>query len=160
MSYIFVLKLKTGKFYIGKTTQPHFRFTDYSPETLEWTTTYKPIGMDNYVMITPERVDEMVDVYTKKYMVKYGIARVRGGSFSSFEIDDSTFQDLIQETRGQIISCNICGSKSHLMGTNCPMYFKDGYQCIVYNWCCKHCASDFSDIKQCVSHEEICLFRS
>lgn len=79
MLYIYTLELENNKYFVGKTTNPNFRFeTHFDYKGNEWTTKYKPIklielieGCDNF--------DE--DKYTLKYMSKYGIDNVRGGSF-------------------------------------------------------------------------------
>ena len=87
MGFIYILKLEQGKYYIGKTNKPQFRLNNhFNSNGSEWTKKYKPIKVldikkncDNY--------DE--DKYTRKYMDKYGINNVRGGSFVTIKLSDS-----------------------------------------------------------------------
>jgi len=86
MLLIYVLELDENKYYIGKTTNPNFRLeTHFDIGESVWTTKYKPIklieliaGCDNF--------DE--DKYTLKYMEKYGIDNVRGGSFCEIRLSE------------------------------------------------------------------------
>lgn len=88
MVYIYILELEQGKYYVGKTNDPETRINKhFDLEGSAWTKKYKPIreiqrisNCDNY--------DE--DKYTLKYMDMYGIENVRGGSFVTLSLDEST----------------------------------------------------------------------
>lgn len=109
---IYVLKLVQGKYYIGKThkdiTQ---RFTQHNKGLgSEWTKLYKPIRMIEFFQTT-DKFQE--DIYTKKYMEKYGIANVRGGSYTKINLDDYQLSALEIEFRTANDLCFKCGKPGH-----------------------------------------------
>ena len=88
MVFIYALQLQDGKYYIGKTNSPSFRLdSHFNSNGSAWTQLYKPIKI---LEIIPNCDDYDEDKYTRKYMDKYGINNVRGGSFVSIELDKST----------------------------------------------------------------------
>lgn len=92
MLYIYILELIDNKYYIGKTSNPDFRLeTHFNIGESVWTIKYKPIklielitGCDNF--------DE--DKYTLKYMEKYGIENVRGGSFCQINLSQENINTI------------------------------------------------------------------
>jgi len=83
MIYIYVLQLEKGKYYIGKTKNPHFRLeSHFNLDGSEWKKLYKPIKILELISNCDD-YDE--DKYTRIYMDKYGIDNVRGGSFVTVE---------------------------------------------------------------------------
>ena len=81
MSKIYVLLCEGNHYYIGKTErkiekriEEHFR-TNGS----YWTKKYKPLKVVETIQ-SDDKMDE--DKYTKKYMLMYGIEKVRGGSYT------------------------------------------------------------------------------
>ena len=84
MVYIYVLKLISNKYYVGKTNNPDFRFNNHlNFKGSAWTKLYKPIKLME--LIEGDKYDE--DKYTMKYMDKYGISNVRGGSYSNIKLN-------------------------------------------------------------------------
>ena len=80
MLYIYVLQLQNNKFYIGKTSNPYFRFDNhFAHNGSEWTKQHKPI---NILELIPNCDDYDEDKYTYKYMDKYGIDNVRKPTFA------------------------------------------------------------------------------
>ena len=74
---IYILKLQGGKYYIGKTSDPMKRYKEHlDGKGSAWTKKYAPIGVEK-VIKNASPFDE--DKYTKEYMAKYGIDKVRGG---------------------------------------------------------------------------------
>ena len=95
--YIYILQLEKGKYYVGKTKNPYFRFENhfYSSGS-EWTKLYKPIRI---LELIADCDDYDEDKYTLIYMDKYGIDNVRGGSFTTIELDKSTKNQLKNEQK-------------------------------------------------------------
>ena len=111
MVYIYVLKLEQGKYYIGKTSSPKFRLeTHFKSYGSAWTNKYKPIKV---IELIPNCDDYDEDKITKKYMDKYGINNVRGGSFVSVKLKKSAIDTLTQMNNGTNDKCFICGKKGH-----------------------------------------------
>jgi len=117
MVYIYILELEQGKYYIGKTNDPDIRLNDhFNSNGSVWTKKYKPIKViakiadcDNY--------DE--DKYTKKYMDIYGIDNVRGGSWVTLVLDESTIKHLKISSTATNDRCLGCDSNGHFI-KNCP----------------------------------------
>jgi len=87
MVFIYALKLSQGKYYVGKTTNPSFRLDNhFNSNGSAWTMKYKPIKLLELIP-NCDRYDE--DKYTRKYMDKYGIDNVRGGSFVQISANTS-----------------------------------------------------------------------
>jgi hypothetical protein len=86
MLYIYVLELTKYNYYVGKTTNHDFRLeSHFDANGSAWTKKFKPLkvielidGCDSF--------DE--DKYTLKYMEKYGINNVRGGSFCEIKLSE------------------------------------------------------------------------
>jgi len=77
MVWIYILKLCSGKYYVGKTTNPEFRLADHFDSAgSTWTSKYKPIDL------IPNCDDFDEDKHTLICMNKYGIENVRGGLLS------------------------------------------------------------------------------
>jgi hypothetical protein len=98
MVFIYTLKLIQGKYYVGKTTNPSFRLDNhFNSNGSAWTMKYKPIEL---LELIPNCDDYDEDKYTRKYMDKYGIDNVRGGSFVKIELDPNTIDVLKQLNYG------------------------------------------------------------
>ena len=111
MVFIYTIKLKQGKYYIGKTTNPKFRLnTHFNYNGSAWTKQYKPIEIIELISNCDD-YDE--DKITLKYMEKYGIDNVRGGSFVQITLNaelKNTIKRMITSTNNK---CFICKKPGH-----------------------------------------------
>jgi predicted GIY-YIG superfamily endonuclease len=83
---IYILQLKDGKYYIGKSDNVMKRYEEHlQGKGSKWTTMYKPISV---VKVIENASPFEEDKITKEYMAKYGISNVRGGSYVSITLDD------------------------------------------------------------------------
>ena len=116
-TYIYILKLEQGKYYIGRTGNPLNRikkhYYDYGSA---WTNKYNPVetlevipGCDNF--------DE--DKITKQYMAKYGIDNVRGGSYCQLDLSDEQKSFINIEISNVKDKCYKCGQSGHFIN-RCP----------------------------------------
>ena len=113
MVYIYILKLENGKSYIGKTTNPSFRIERHFNSTgSAWTSKYNPVSVE---AIVPDCDDYDEDKYTKKYMAKYGIENVRGGSYVQIELSEFHTEALKMEIWGANDRCVQCGRTGHFV---------------------------------------------
>jgi len=113
MVYIYVLKLQENKYYVGKTNNPSFRIENHlSGDGSSWTTIYKPLKL---VELVPNCDDYDEDKYTQKYMDKYGVNNVRGGSFVSIELSKEEKSIIEKKTNGSNDKCFKCGMKGHFV---------------------------------------------
>jgi len=93
MVYVFVIKLENNKYFVGKTVINNFKLNQldslYKPPVSrpDWYVIHKPIEI---IEMIPNCTEQDVDKYTYKYMKKYGISNVRGGSYPSSYIDKET----------------------------------------------------------------------
>ncbi len=111
MVYIYILQLEQGKYYIGKTLNPEFRIEQhFQCGGTIWTKKYKPVKV---LEIIPDCDDYDEDKYTRRYMDKYGIDNVRGGSFCEVILDEPTIQLLEKMSKTTQNKCFTCGIIGH-----------------------------------------------
>ena len=103
MVFIYILQLEKEKYYIGKTNIPNFRIEKhFNSNGSEWTKLYKPLKI---LELIPNCDNYDEDKYTIKYMDKYGINNVRGGSFVSIKLSKSTVDHLKHMSNGTNDKC-------------------------------------------------------
>jgi hypothetical protein len=106
MLFIYVLQLQNDKYYIGKTSNPHFRFDNhFAHNGSEWTKLHKPIKI---LELIPNCDNYDEDKYTYKYMDKYGIDNVRGGSYTTPILDEITKNQLKKISNSVNNRCSTC----------------------------------------------------
>lgn len=137
MPKIYILKCQNDKFYIGKTSrsieeriQEHGIFSGSSSGLAGWTGSafsgsgltgsasgsawtrlHKPIHLiDSF----EEKSIFDEDNTTKKYMMKYGIQNVRGGSYATIELTKNQILFLKREFRGIRGKCYSCGGNHYI----------------------------------------------
>lgn len=168
MVFIYILQCEEDKYYVGKTDTNKFRIdTHFDSNGSEFTKKYKPIDI---YQIIPEcdKYDE--DKYVKKYMDKYGIDNVRGGTYSRIELTTEEKTYLQKELWGANDLCFLCGGehfvkdclmnkiedignknyKTYLISKHkCPAFIRDKY-CERNAKCGHYCAfhKKFNDINK------------
>jgi hypothetical protein len=160
MVFIYVLRLKQGKYYIGKTNNPQVRIKNhFNSNGAEWTKIYKPIQL---IELIPgcDHYDE--DKITRQYMDKYGIENVRGGSFVTIKLEKSTIDTLNMMRNGTNDYCFVCGCPGHF-AKDCSKKAGDSIKIdsleidsLKEVWICCHCGKDFNANSKCKYHEKYC----
>lgn len=124
MVNIYILQLEDNsplhgyKYYIGKTTQPEIRLdSHFNSNGSAWTIKYKPMKV---IELIPNCDDFDEDKYTLKYMQKYGINNVRGGSFCEFNLSEENITTIKRMINGVSDNCYMCGSEDHFI-KDCKM---------------------------------------
>lgn len=113
MVYIYILKLRQNKYYIGKTNNPFFRLEEHFKHGgSQWTKKYKPEKVEK---IIPNCDDFDEDSYTLRYMSKYGIENVRGGQFVRLDLPEQDLLFIKNSLRSSTNRCFECGSLDHFV---------------------------------------------
>ena len=171
--YIYILKLQDGKYYVGKTMNPDFRLSNHvNGNGSTWTKIHKPVKL---LELIPNCDDYDEDKYTRMYMDKYGIDNVRGGSFTSIELDKATRDSLMKMSIATNNKCFTCGKAGHfakdcavlssqqtyIVSSRqkcfvCGKYDHKSSECIYDMWCCSKCDREFDTKTACLKHEQYC----
>jgi hypothetical protein len=116
MTYIYILKLKYGKYYIGKTNNPNIRLNDhFNSSGSRWTKKYKPIKVEKVI---PNCDDYDENKYTLQYMEKYGIDNVRGGCYCKIKLSNAEIEQIEHQLDSTNDRCYNCGERGHF-ANNC-----------------------------------------
>jgi predicted GIY-YIG superfamily endonuclease len=108
---IYILKLKGGKYYVGKSENPLKRYQEHlNGSGSAWTKKYKPVSVEK-IIEKASPFDE--DKYVKEYMNKYGIENVRGGAYVTEELPDFQVNAVKSELWGSTNKCTTCGRSGH-----------------------------------------------
>jgi len=118
MKSVYILKLEGGFYYVGITNKDvPARFQEHlNGYGSEWTKLHKPIKILEIVS-QADPFDE--DKYTKIYMSKYGIDKVRGGSYVTIKLPEFKIKSLEAELNTTNRTCFVCSSPYHYAKT-CP----------------------------------------
>jgi len=111
MVFIYILQLENKKYYIGKTLNPDFRLEQhFNSSGSQWTKKYKPYKV---IKIIPNCDNFDEDKYTLKFMEKYGINNVRGGTFCELKLNKDNIKTIKKMINGSTDKCYICGENGH-----------------------------------------------
>jgi len=147
MVFIYTLKCVNNKYYVGKTNNPKFRLgTHFSGGGSEWTKEYKPIKI---MEVIKDCDDYDEDKYTLKYMDRYGINNVRGGSFSRIKLtkDELGVIDTMMSSSGD--KCHKCGRSGHFANKCKSAASKKKV------YACEYCDKEFDTLKGVKYHERV-----
>lgn len=117
MPTVYILLCEQNRYYVGKTERPlRDRVTEhFNRYGSEWTKMYRPIA----VIETKPNADEFdEDKYTKMYMKKYGIDKVRGGTYTQIELPEYQVMALEKELCSANDTCFRCHRFGHY-AANC-----------------------------------------
>lgn len=113
---IYILKLREGKYYVGKSHNVQKRFEEHlEGNGSAWTKKYSPIKIEKTI---PNASPFEEDRYVKEYMSKYGVDNVRGGSYTQIGLGDGVTAQIEKEIRGATDKCMKCGEEGHFVA-NC-----------------------------------------
>lgn len=155
---IYVLKLEGGNYYIGKSDDVNTRYQQhlkgFGPA---WTRKNRPVLLEKTIEnVSPFEEDKI----TKEYMSKYGIDKVRGGSYCQIDLSEFHTEALKMEIWGAKDLCSQCGRSGHFV-KDCYAS-KDVYgKSIEYEededvWECEYCERTFTTEFGCGIHEKSC----
>ena len=146
MVFVYVLQLANNKYYVGKTNDPTNRIKQHFNLTgAQWTIKYKPLNILK-IIYNCDAFDE--DKYTLKYMKKFGINNVRGGSFCELILNDNDILFINKMLNGATDKCYNCGKYGH--------YVKS---CKITLSKCNYCDQHFETCKDVYYHENfICIY--
>jgi predicted GIY-YIG superfamily endonuclease len=158
---IYILRLEGGRYYIGKSNNVIGRYQEHmNGSGSAWTRKYSPVALERTIE-NASPFDE--DKYTKEYMSKYGIDKVRGGSYVEIELSDFHVEALKMEIWGAKDLCTQCGRKGHWVkdcraktdvSGNMIEYEKDSKKEV--EWGCDYCDRTFATAFGCGIHEKSC----
>ena len=113
---IYVLRLKGGRYYVGKSNNVMNRYQQHlNGNGSSWTRKYKPVSLEKTIKnISPFEEDKI----TKEYMSKYGIDKVRGGSYVEMELSEFHMDALKMEIWAANDLCAQCGRSGHFVRDN------------------------------------------
>jgi predicted GIY-YIG superfamily endonuclease len=155
---IYILRLEGGRYYIGKSNNVINRYQEHlNGNGSAWTRKYKPISLEKTIA-NASHFDE--DKYTKEYMSKYGIDKVRGGSYVEVELSDFHTDALKMEIWSAKDLCTQCGRTGHFVKDCYATIDASGnkieYEEYVDEWGCDYCDRTFTTAFGCGIHEKSC----
>jgi predicted GIY-YIG superfamily endonuclease len=110
---IYILQLEGGNYYVGKSDHPAQRFIQHiNGEGAAWTKKHRPLKLLN---IIPNASGFDEDKHVKELMAKYGIDKVRGGTYVQDKLSAAQEEMLKKEIRGATDCCTRCGKEGHFV---------------------------------------------
>jgi predicted GIY-YIG superfamily endonuclease len=161
---VYVLRLEGGHYYVGKSDNIMNRYQQHlNGYGSAWTRKHKPISIDK----TYENVSSFEeDKITKEYMSKYGIDKVRGGSYVEIELSEFHIEALKMEIWAAKDLCTQCGRPGHFVkdcyaktdasGNNIKYEETAGQKDRAVEWGCDYCDRTFTTQFGCGVHEKSC----
>ena len=110
---VYVLALEQNKYYVGKTRTDRLqtRLDEHSrKDGSAWTSKYTVLHL---VETYPDADQFLEDIVVKRYMLKFGIGNVRGGSYVLVKLPRYQQMALEKELNSAVDGCWRCGRKGH-----------------------------------------------
>ena len=158
---IYVLKLEDGNYYIGKSDDVNNRYQQHLKGFgSAWTKKHRPLSLEKTIEhVSPFEEDRI----TKEYMSKYGIDKVRGGSYCQIDLSEFHTESLKMEIWGAKDLCSQCGRSGHFV-KDCYANKDVSGKKIEYEedeeeedvWECEYCERTFTTEFGCGIHEKSC----
>jgi hypothetical protein len=126
---LYVLKLEDEKYYVGITHNFKRRYKQHmNGKASSWTRRFKPLEVFEKM-----NIDDVFDEtkYTIRYMAKYGIENVRGGSFCKMYLTNYDKKFIRKQINAIEHRCYYCNKKGHFIN-ECILYNRE-YICYVCN---------------------------
>jgi len=154
MTTVYVLKLKEGKYYVGKTKDIKTRKeAHFGGEGSTWTSMYEPIEVIREIA-NSEPFDELK--YTLMYMKEFGIKNVRGSIFCEPKLTKAREKLILSMIWGDEDRCYTCGSKDHFQENHNSSGLSDLFK-ESYKFKCDLCKCTFGDASIFKQHQNICM---
>ena len=80
MGYIYIIKCKNNKYYIGFTKSKKYSIQNQIDRNIIWTKLHKPLEIIEYISNCSK---SDLEKYIIKYMALYGIDSTRGGNYNT-----------------------------------------------------------------------------
>lgn len=118
MPTVFILQCEDGYYFIGQTRREYYADLDkhFKGEVHGWTQAHKPVRLELLRYFCDH---QDADVYTRAYMYRYGIDKVRGGSYSDCVLSITQLQEIQRLQHIDYINCDKCGMQGHTK-QKCP----------------------------------------
>lgn len=161
---VYVLRLEGGRYYVGKSDNVMNRYQQHlNGSGSAWTRKYKPVAL----VKTFENVSSFEeDKVTKEYMSKYGIDKVRGGSYVEVELSEFHIDALKMELWSAKDLCTQCGRPGHFVkdcyaktdasGNKIEYLAPQSKKDYTVEWECEYCDRTFTTTFGCGVHEKSC----
>lgn len=163
MTSIYILKLTGGNYYVGKSENVMNRYQQHlNGQGSAWTKKYRPIKLEKTIEnASPFEEDKI----TLEYMSKYGIDKVRGGSYVEVNLSDFHTESINMHIRAATDCCTKCGRKGHFV-KDCYAKTEVSGKAIEYEneseseseivYGCDYCDRTFTTEFGCRVHEKSC----
>jgi hypothetical protein len=119
---LYVLRLQDECWYVGTTNDLAARVEAHrtGKDGAAWTRKHKVIEVAEAIPCTSPLME---DFKTKELMQRYGVLKVRGGSYCQIKLNPAQWETLTREFRMADGKCMACGESGHFLA-NCPLRVK------------------------------------